>query len=103
MVFRHRAVTRQAAHLRTRQIVRDFGARRLNEMSNKLNVAQHIANHESGRAIGLHDRRNDQVGLDKIERIPDLRTLWPVVIYSSPQGGFSVDLMACSTFFRPSC
>jgi site-specific recombinase XerD len=35
----------------------------------KLEVAQHMANHESARTTGLYDRRNDQVSLDEVERI----------------------------------
>jgi site-specific recombinase XerD len=35
----------------------------------KLEVAQQMANHESARTTGLYDRRNDQVGLDEVERI----------------------------------
>ena len=35
----------------------------------KLEIAQHMANHESARTTGLYDRRDDQVSLDEIERI----------------------------------
>jgi len=37
--------------------------------SGKLEVAQHIANHESPRTTKLYDRRNDEISLDEIERI----------------------------------
>lgn len=35
----------------------------------KLEVAQHIANHESPRTTKLYDRRSDEISLDEIERI----------------------------------
>ena len=35
----------------------------------KLEIAQQMANHESARTTGLYDPRNDQVSLDKVERI----------------------------------
>jgi hypothetical protein len=35
----------------------------------KLEIAQQMANHESARTTGLYDRRNDEVGLDDVERI----------------------------------
>ena len=35
----------------------------------KLEIAQHMANHESARTTGLYDRRNDPVSLDEVERI----------------------------------
>src|ERR1700751_3979267 len=37
--------------------------------SGKLEVAQHIANHESPRTTKLYDRRQDDISLDEIERI----------------------------------
>jgi len=37
--------------------------------SGKLEVAQHIANHESPRTTKLYDRRQDEISLDEIERI----------------------------------
>jgi hypothetical protein len=37
--------------------------------SRKLEVAQHIANHESPRTTKLYDRRQDEISLDEIERI----------------------------------
>jgi site-specific recombinase XerD len=37
--------------------------------SGKLEVAQHIANHESPRTTKLYDRREDDISLDEIERI----------------------------------
>jgi hypothetical protein len=35
----------------------------------RLEVAQHIANHESPRTTKLYDRRQDEISLDEIERI----------------------------------
>jgi len=35
----------------------------------KLEIAQHIAGHESARTTGLYDRRSDEVALDEVERI----------------------------------
>lgn len=35
----------------------------------KLEVAQHMAGHESARTTGLYDRRNDAVELDEVERV----------------------------------
>ncbi len=35
----------------------------------RLEVAQETGNDESGRATGRHDGRNEQVGLDEVERI----------------------------------
>ena len=37
--------------------------------SGKLEVAQHIANHESPRTTKLYDRRQDEISLDEIERV----------------------------------
>jgi integrase len=37
--------------------------------SGKLEVAQHIANHESPRTTKLYDRREDEISLDEVERI----------------------------------
>jgi integrase/recombinase XerD len=37
--------------------------------SDKLEVAQQIANHESPRTTKLYDRRQDEISLDEIERI----------------------------------
>lgn len=37
--------------------------------SGKLEVAQHIANHESPRTTKLYDRRQDEISLDEVERI----------------------------------
>jgi integrase len=34
-----------------------------------LEAAQHIANHESPRTTKLHDRRQDEISLDEVERI----------------------------------
>ena len=35
----------------------------------KLEVAQHIANHESPRTTKLYDGRQDEIALDEVERI----------------------------------
>jgi len=35
----------------------------------RVEVAQQIAGHESGRTTGLYDRRDDEVSLDEVERI----------------------------------
>jgi len=35
----------------------------------KLEIAQQMAAHESARTTGLYDRRNDDISLDKVERI----------------------------------
>ena len=37
--------------------------------SGKLEVAQHLANHESQRTTKLYDRRQDEISLDEVERI----------------------------------
>ena len=37
--------------------------------SGKLEVAQHIANHESPRTTKLYDRRQDEISLYEVERI----------------------------------
>jgi len=37
--------------------------------SGKVEVAQHIANHESPRTTKLYDRRQDEISLDEVERI----------------------------------
>ena len=37
--------------------------------SGTLEVAQHIANHESPRTTKLYDRRQDEISLDEVERI----------------------------------
>ena len=36
----------------------------------KLEIAQQIAAHESSRTTGLYDRRDDDVSLNEVERIP---------------------------------
>lgn len=35
----------------------------------KLEVAQHVANHESPRTTKLYDQRQDEISLDEVERI----------------------------------
>jgi hypothetical protein len=42
---------------------------KVTDISGKLEVAQHIANHESPRTTKLYDRRQDEISLDEIERI----------------------------------
>jgi integrase/recombinase XerD len=37
--------------------------------SGKLEIAQHIANHESPRTTKLYDRRPDEISLYEVERI----------------------------------
>jgi len=37
--------------------------------SGKLEIAQHIANHESPRTTKLYDRGQDEISLDEVERI----------------------------------
>jgi hypothetical protein len=37
--------------------------------SGKLEIAQHIANHENPRTTKLYDRRQDEISLDEVERI----------------------------------
>ena len=37
--------------------------------SGKLQIAQHIANHESPRTTKLYDRRQDEISLDEVEPI----------------------------------
>jgi hypothetical protein len=34
-----------------------------------LEVAQHLANHESPRTMKLYDRRQDEISLDEVEKI----------------------------------
>ena len=35
----------------------------------KLEIAQRMANHESARTTGLHDRREDEISLDEVKKI----------------------------------
>jgi hypothetical protein len=37
--------------------------------SGKLEVARHIANHESPRTTKLYDRKQDEISLDEVERL----------------------------------
>ena len=39
------------------------------ENGGKLEIAQRMAAHESARTTGLHDRRDDEISLDEVERI----------------------------------
>ncbi len=41
----------------------------LKHPSSRLEVAQHLAGHESPRTTKLYDRRNDEISLDEVERI----------------------------------
>ena len=41
----------------------------LKNPQSKLEMAQHIANHESPRTTKLYDRRQDEISLDEVERI----------------------------------
>jgi len=40
---------------------------RIPENSGKLEVAQHIADHDSARRTKLYDRRQDEISLDDVE------------------------------------
>jgi integrase/recombinase XerD len=35
----------------------------------RIEVAQQMAGHESGRTTGLYDRRGDEVSIDEVEKI----------------------------------
>jgi integrase/recombinase XerD len=62
----------KAARLETRignHTFRATGITAYLKNSGKLEVAQHIANHESPRTTKLYDRRQDDISLDEIERI----------------------------------
>jgi hypothetical protein len=48
---------------------KQFCERRRLKNSGKLEVAQHIASHESPRTTKLYDRRQDEISLDEIEQI----------------------------------
>jgi integrase len=74
----HRIIRRRAkaAGIETRignHTFRATGITAYLKNSGKLEVAQHIANHESPRTTKLYDRRNDEISLDEIERIGDLK------------------------------
>jgi site-specific recombinase XerD len=70
----YRMITRRiaAVEIGTKAGCHSFRATGITEYlrnGGKLEIAQHMANHESARTTGLYDRRNDQVSLDEIERI----------------------------------
>ena len=61
-----------AAGIRTRISAHSFRATGITtylQNCGKLEVAQHMAGHESARTTGLYDRRDDTVALDALERI----------------------------------
>ena len=69
-----RMVGRRAAEagIRTRIGCHSFRATGITEYlrnGGRLEVAQHMANHESARTTGLYDRRKDQMSVDEVERI----------------------------------
>ena len=62
----------KAAGLRTKISAHSFRATGITtylQNGGKLEIAQHMAGHESARTTGLYDRRSDEVALDEIERI----------------------------------
>jgi hypothetical protein len=69
MMIQRRA---KAAGLRTRISARSFRATGITtylQNGGKLEIAQHMAGHESARTTRLYDRRSDEVELDEVERI----------------------------------
>ncbi|MGA2335639.1 MAG: tyrosine-type recombinase/integrase [Terriglobales bacterium] len=61
-----------AAGIKTRIGNHTFRATRITaylENRGKVEIAQHIANHESSRTTKLYDRRQDEISLDEVERI----------------------------------
>ena len=70
----HMMIQRRAlvAGIRTKISAHSFRATGITtylQNGGKLEVAQHMAGHESGRTTGLYDRRDDTVALDEVERI----------------------------------
>jgi integrase len=62
----------RAAGIKTRIGNHTFRATRITaylKNSGKLEIAQHIANHESPRTTKLYDRRDEEISLDEVERI----------------------------------
>jgi site-specific recombinase XerD len=62
----------KAAAVQTKAGCHSFRATGITEYlrnGGKLEIAQHMANHESARTTGLYDRRSDDVSLDEVERI----------------------------------
>ncbi len=53
----------------TAQINNDHTRTAYLKNSGKLEITQHIANHESPRTTKLYDRRQDEISLDEVERI----------------------------------
>jgi integrase/recombinase XerD len=69
MMIQRRART---AGLRTKISAHSFRATGITtylQNGGKLEIAQHMAGHESARTTGLYDRRSDEVALDEVERI----------------------------------
>jgi integrase/recombinase XerD len=69
MMIQRRA---RAAGLRTKISAHSFRATGITtylQNGGKLEIAQHMAGHESARTTGLYDRRSDEVSLDEVERI----------------------------------
>lgn len=69
MMIQRRA---RAAGLRTKVSAHSFRATGITtylQNGGKLEIAQHMAGHESARTTGLYDRRSDEVALDEVERI----------------------------------
>jgi site-specific recombinase XerD len=69
MMIQRRAA---AAGIRTKISAHSFRATGITtylQNGGKLEVAQHMAGHESARTTGLYDRRDDTVALDEVERI----------------------------------
>ena len=62
----------KAAGLKTKISAHSFRATGITtylQNGGKLEIAQHMAGHESARTTGLYDRRSDEVALDEVERI----------------------------------
>lgn len=71
-VFRMIGRRAEAAGIRTKIGCHSFRATGITEYlrnGGKLEIAQHMANHESARTTGLYDRRQDGVSHDEVERI----------------------------------
>lgn len=62
----------KAAGLRTKISVHSFRATGITAYlrnGGKLEIAQHMAGHESARTTGLYNRRSDEFALDEVARI----------------------------------
>lgn len=69
MMIQRRA---RAAGLKTKISAHSFRATGITtylKNGGRLEIAQHMAGHESARTTGLYDRRSDEVALDEVERI----------------------------------